>query len=324
VEGSGRSTAFAQMYFPVWALRDRIDIFWSPRHQLPLLLPPRSRKVLTVHDVVWKRIPETMPREAVALEALLMPMSLRLADQVITDSHFSRSEIVSYFPKASKKLDVVYLASNLKADGPAAACPLDRPFFLTVGSYEPRKNMERMLHAYIQYRQLTADPVDLVIVGTEQWGKFSARDFVRTRNLESCVHLMQRAEDAVLRALYANARALVLVSLYEGFGLPLVEAMQWGIPILTSNTSSLTEIAGDAAMLVNPLDTDAIAQGMKRISEDEPTRRELARRGQTRAKEFSWSRAAAETMALLLGDLAVAGADTGQLERGREGASFNI
>jgi glycosyltransferase involved in cell wall biosynthesis len=301
LKSGGLSTAFAQVFFPFWALKDRINIFWSPRHQLPLLLPPRSRKVLTVHDVTWKRFPQTMNRSNVILEALLMPVSLRLADQAITDSQFARSEILTYFPSAKTKLEVVYLASSLKTDGETGSCPLTAPYFLFVGNYEPRKNLERMLKGYIQYRMSSARPLDLVILGAAQWGAFDVHAFVKTNRLETSVHLIQKAEDTVLRALYANARALVMVSLYEGFGLPLVEAMQWSTPLIASNTSSVAEIAGDAALLVDPLDIDAIASAFTRMTEDDNVRSELAAKAGTRGRLFSWKLAAAETMALLAG-----------------------
>jgi glycosyltransferase involved in cell wall biosynthesis len=304
IQSRGRSTAFAQFYFPLWAFRDGIDVFWSPRHQLPLLLPPRCRKVLTVHDVVWKRISHTMTWDAIALESLLMPLSLRMANQVITVSNFSRSEILSFFPHARKKLTVVYLASSLRSDGNPGDCPLSAPYFLIVGSYEPRKNLERVLHAYARYRELTPHPIDLVIVGTEQWGSFSASSFVETRHLQSSVHLIRRADDATLRALYANARALIMASLYEGFGLPMVEAMQWSIPLIASNASSIPEVAGNAALLVDPCDQEAIALALTRISEDEVLHGGLAEKAQARGLEFSWKRTAAATLALLLGDLA--------------------
>jgi len=302
----GSHTAIRQFFFPLWSLKDRIDVFWSPCHQLPLLLPPSSRKVLTVHDLVWKRFPQTMSRGNLLFEALMMPLSLRFANQAITDSQFSRSEIIAYFPKAKKKLEVVYLASSLKADGETAACPLSKPYFLTVGSYEPRKNFERMLKAYIQYRKVSEQPLDLVIVGTGQWGNFSVKDFVESNQLEPFVHTFQRTEDTTLRALYANARALIMVSLYEGFGLPMVEAMQWGVPLIASNTSSTAEIAGDAALLVDPYNTDEIAQACKRIAEDNTLHRELGERARSRGLLFSWKRAASETMALLVGDVALA------------------
>jgi glycosyltransferase involved in cell wall biosynthesis len=302
VHKPGLSTAFAQLYFPVWARKDGIDVFWTPRHQLPLLLPPRTRKVLTVHDVAWKRFPETMTRSNHVLEALMMPLSLRIADQVITDSKFSCSEILTFFPGVKSKINVIYLASNLKSEGEMGLCPLSRPYFLFVGSSEPRKNIERMLLAYVQYRKLIPHPIDLVLAGGYQWGNFSATDFIRANDLQSSVHLIQHVDDTVLRALYANAQALVLVSLYEGFGLPLVEAMQWGIPLIASNTSSVGEIAGDAALLVDPNETDEIVQAFRRMTEDEAMRLELSQKSKKRGQQFSWKQAASETMALLCQD----------------------
>ena len=301
---SGLSTVFAQLFFPVWALMDAIDVFWSPFPQLPVLLPPRIRKVLTVHDVVRRRFPTTMTRGTLVKEALLTPLSLRIADHLVADSHFTRSEVMTFFPGAGCKIDVVYLASSLRTDGAMGTCPLSAPYFLFVGSYEPRKNIKRMLHAYVQYRTSCLSPLDLVVVGSGQWGDFSVFDFTQTSNLQSCVHLIRHVDDSVLRALYAHAQALVLVSLYEGFGLPLVEAMQWGIPLIASNTSALAEIAGDAALLVDPNDTDAIAKAFGRMTEDVTMRQELSHKAEARGRQFSWKKAASESMALIVGDRA--------------------
>jgi glycosyltransferase involved in cell wall biosynthesis len=124
--------------------------------------------------------------------------------------------------------------------------------------------------------------------------------------LQACIHLIQHVDDAVLSALYAHARALVLVSLYEGFGLPLVEAMQWGIPLIASNTSSVAEIAGDAALLVDPNDTDAIAKAFGRMAEDEALRSNLSHKARIHGQQFSWKQTASETMALMVRDLATA------------------
>jgi glycosyltransferase involved in cell wall biosynthesis len=306
ISSRGLSTAFSQVFFPLWALKDGIDVFWSPRSHLPILLPPHIRKVLTVHDVVWKRFPETMTRGTLFLEALFMPLALRIADHVIADSQFTLSEVLTFFPGAKDKIDVIYLASSLGNNGAAGPCPISSPYFLFVGSSEPRKNQERMLLAYVQYRKLSPHPSDLVIAGSFQWGDFSVIDFIRTNDLQTCVHLIQHIDDGVLSALYAHAQALVLVSLYEGFGLPLVEAMQWGIPLIASNTSSVAEIAGDAGLLVDPCDTDAIAKAFGQMTEDEPMRQDLSHRAEARGRQFSWKKAASETMALIVGDLAIA------------------
>lgn len=302
LEFRGSSTVTWQISFPVWAWQDKIDIFWSPRHQLPLCLPRRCRKVVTIHDIVWKRFPDTMHRKVLMLESLMVPLSLRIADQAITDSHFSKSEILSVFPRVGNKLEVVHLASSLRTEGETPPCPFSRPYFLSVGSYEPRKNLERMLRAYLRYRQDSREPCDLVIVGTGQWGTFNVSQFVTENQLHSCVHLIRRIDDSMLRSLYAHAHALVMVSLYEGFGFPLVEAMQWGLPLIASNTSSVAEVAGDAGISVDPHDTPSIAAAFRRIAEDEDLRAELAQKSLERGRQFSWQRAASETMALLTGN----------------------
>jgi glycosyltransferase involved in cell wall biosynthesis len=178
-------------------------------------------------------------------------------------------------------------------------------YFLFVGSEEPRKNLKRLLQAYIQYRKLSLSPFDLVIAGTYQWGEFRVIDFIQANDLQLWVHLIQNADDTVLRALYAHAQALVLVSVYEGFGLPLVEAMQWDIPLIASNNSSVAEIAGNAALLVDPYDTDAIAQALRRMAEDPAIRSELACKARIRGQQFSWKQAAAEVMASMVGNLEV-------------------
>lgn len=299
VRKNGLSTAFAQFFFPAWAVMDKIDVFWAPVPHIPVLLRPRIRKVVTVHDMVVKRFPETMTRGTRILESLLTPLSFRIADHLVADSQFTRSEVLTCFPFVGHKIDVVHLASSLPAAGAMDSYPLSKPYFLFVGSYEPRKNIERTLHAYVKYRTASHSPLDLVIAGSDQWGCFKVPDYIRTNNLQACVHLIRRVDDDVLSALYANARALVLVSLYEGFGLPLVEAMQWGTPLIASNTSAVAEIAGDAGLLVDAKDTDAIAEAFRRMTEDEEMHSILAQHAKIRGRQFSWGKTASETMTIL-------------------------
>lgn len=298
----GMSTAFAQVVFPIWALIDRIDVFWSPRHQLPLLLSPKIRTLLTIHDVVWKRFPQTMRRGGRLAEALLTPLSVRKADGVIAVSQFTCSEIAAVYPYAKHKVRVVYEASALKMDEAQTSPPFISDYFLFVGSSEPRKNLKRLLEGYIQYFHSKENPSDLVIVGADQWGSFNPAEFICKNNLESHVHLLSNIDDDSLSNLYAHARACIMVSLYEGFGLPLVEAMQFGIPLIVSADSALAEIAADAALLVDPYNIDAIAEALHRLSESEDVRLELSRSATRRGRQFSWTNAASETMALMTND----------------------
>jgi glycosyltransferase involved in cell wall biosynthesis len=288
------------VFFAIWALKDGIDVFWSPAHLLPLLLLPRVRKVVTVHDVGWKRFPRKMiPGSTV--ESVLMPLSLRFADRIIADSQFTRSEVQALFPGAKCAIDVVYLASSLTAGGQTGTCPFSDPYLLFVGSNVLRKNIKRMMEAYIKYREVSPCPLDMVLVSPYQWGSFSLADFIEASNLRPWVHLIQQIDDDALSALYAHARALVMVSLYEGFGLPLVEAMQWGVPLIASNNSSVAEIAGSAALLVDPNDTDAIAEAFSQITENDALRTKLGYEAKLRGQQFSWKQAALDTMRILDG-----------------------
>jgi glycosyltransferase involved in cell wall biosynthesis len=302
--GSGNlrsSTAFAQAVFPLWAIKDRVQSFWSPRHQLPLLLPSRIRKILTIHDLVWKRFPETMKRGGPTVEAFLTPNSIRIADQIIADSVFTRDELLHFFPEVRHKTQVVYLASNLQRDGLVAARVVADPYFLFVGSSEPRKNLKRLLEAYLGYVRSVRTSLDLVMAGADQWGDFNVPAFLRSKAIESKVHVLRSVSDEMLRSLYANAYACIMVSLYEGFGLPLVEAMQWGVPLIASRDSAMAEIAGDAALLVNPRETEEISAALRQLSEDQVLHSQLACASEQRRLRFDWTIAAAETAALIFG-----------------------
>jgi glycosyltransferase involved in cell wall biosynthesis len=299
------STPFAQAMFPLWALADRLDVFWSPRHHLPLLLPPHIRSVVTVHDMVWKRFPGTMTTGGRFMESLLMPASLHRADSIIAVSQFTRREIAGFFPAVESRIDVIYEASTLQTEAIAKVAPSplppigNRPYFLFVGSSEPRKNLTRLLEAYNAYLTSSAEALDLVIAGSYQWGGFDAQQFVDHHNLGNRIHLLKEIDDQTLANLYQHARALVMPSLYEGFGLPLVEAMQWGIPIITSHGSAMAEVAGDAALAVDPLDTNAIRDALGAISENNELHERLADNSATRASKFDWRRAALQTLDVL-------------------------
>jgi glycosyltransferase involved in cell wall biosynthesis len=297
------STPFAQAVFPLWSSRDRIDVFWSPRHHLPLLLPRHVRKVVTVHDLVWKRYPRTMTTGGRLIESLLMPASLHCADRIITVSEFTRSEVMAVFPAAAGKIDVIYEASALQPGAGFAPAqyppPTARRYFLFVGSSEPRKNLPRLLQAYRQYRSSVAEPADLVLAGSYQWGEFDPRTFAAEHDLSHCMHILRDVDDPSLAALYAHAHALVMPSLYEGFGLPLAEAMHWGVPVITSENSAMAEVAADAALLVDPLSTESIQRALHDMAENTALHERLHRAASARSAQFDWQAAATRTLALL-------------------------
>ncbi|MEQ8691748.1 MAG: glycosyltransferase family 1 protein, partial [Pseudomonadales bacterium] len=237
--------------------------------------------------------PSTMKFPGAWIERLLMPRAIRSADAVIAVSKFTAETIGKKFPRYQKKVQVIYQSSFLEVGG-SGDC--ESKLFLSVGTHEPRKNYDRLLRAFAIVLKDHPE-VRLVIVGKHGW-KIDLQSLVHRYGLSEQVTLDTGADDKRLAQLYRECQALIMPSLYEGFGLPLVEALHFGKPIITSNCSAMPEVAADAAYLVDPMDTQDIARGISRVLEDDSLRRGLAAASQQRAKFFSWHTAGINTVAL--------------------------
>lgn len=292
--------AWAQTVLPWWASQDKVDLFWAPGHRLPRYLPRRIARVVTIHDLVWKHAGETMRPLARWLDSKQMPVAVRLADRVITVSRHTAQDLVEEMPDAEGKVRVVHL-------GGASLCPaaspeslnlmgIDRPYFLFVGTLEPRKNLYRLLEAYATLPEEMRKNTLLVIAGGKGWGDVNVQAVAARLGLGGSIREVGYVSEESLATLYAHALFLAMPSLYEGFGLPLLEAMARGTPVLTSECSSMPEVAGDAGLLVNPHDVGAIANGLLTLLTNEKLRQDLARRAQVNAGRFSWQKAADETL----------------------------
>ena len=284
----------AQVLFPRWAALDRADVFWSPRHRVPIRMPTPT--VVTVHDLVWKHAPETMRPLGYVLERATMPRSIARASRVITVSRATKCSIKRYFPEAANKTAVVHEGSFATAlEIPPVRT--SRPFGLFVATVEPRKNLQRLLTAFAGIK----DEVDhdLHLVGGQGWRMPKPSALIRASGLESRVHEFGPIEDEELLRQYASCDFVALPSLYEGFGLPIIEAISLGKPVLTGNISAMPETAGDAGLLVDPTSTDDIARGLKRMMTDTALRSRLAAAARQRAGAFSWDLAAAETIRVI-------------------------
>lgn len=293
---------WSQTQLPYYAGKDHLDIFWGPTHRLPRLLSNKIARVVTIHDLVWKHAGETMRPLNQLTERVLMPDAIRLADRILADSHSTADAIISEFPWAQDRVRVVHLgATSLPQPNGIEvldALGIDRPYFLFVGTLEPRKNLRRLLEAYASLDPIVRKQTLLVIAGGKGWGNEDMVSLVHSLDLTDSVRLMGYVNEEQLATLYAHARFLAMPSLYEGFGLPLVEAMSFGVPVLTSSCSSLPEVAGDAGMLVDPYNTNSIATGLLQMLKDDEFRNELAARSRLNASRFSWEKAAKETMAI--------------------------
>jgi glycosyltransferase involved in cell wall biosynthesis len=275
--GSGRLTTVYRdaWWYPVslprLARREQLSVLHCPTFRGPLK-PPGMPMTVTVHDLAVLRHPETFNQWTRRYSRSCVPRVVRAASRVIAVSEFTKQELVELLGTPEDKITVVPngVADVFSPDGPAA----EGDYVLAVGTLEPRKNIERVAQA----ARLAS--VELRVVGARGWGGVDAPGWVG------------RVSDEELARLYRGARCLVYASLYEGFGLPIVEAMACGTPVVTSVGGATEETAGGAAVLVDPRDADAIAAG---ILEAAARREELRRLGLERARAFTWDAAARGT-----------------------------
>lgn len=252
--------------------------------------------MLTVHDLAFWRLPETHSAASRAYYAGVT-RSARQATRIVCISHATKDDLLALTGVDGSKVRVVYEAPDPRyvrvgdsADDDLAAA--GEPYFVFVGTVERRKNVANVLRALAQVSCGTR----LEIVGSPGNADGEARQLVEQLGLQSRVRFRGPLPTAEVAALYRGARALVYPSLMEGFGLPILEAMACGAPVLTSDRSSMAEVAGDAAMLADPEDVDALAGAMQRLAQDDDHRQILRKRGFMRAAGFSWERAARETL----------------------------
>jgi alpha-1,3-rhamnosyl/mannosyltransferase len=263
----------------------------------------RARRVVTIHDMTLMLFPEWHPRARVTSMASEIARSVEVADHVLADSASTRDDIVKHFGMRPDRISVVPLAAD-RSFRPLPAADVRRVladwgltqdgYLLFMGTIEPRKNLLRLLQA----AELAGDRAGpLVLAGAAGWGSDEVARRIQSLRRAGRLTYLGYVPDDARPALINGARGFVYPSLYEGFGLPVLEAMACGVPVLASNVSSLPEVVGDAGLMEDPKDVDAIAQGMIRLWEDETLRRELSARGLRQAATFSWERTARQTFA---------------------------
>jgi glycosyltransferase involved in cell wall biosynthesis len=290
-----------QLAIPMDLRREGARLFHAPHYVLPPLTPCKS--VVTIHDCIHLRFPQYLPnRAAYAYARSSLWMAAHRANRVLTVSDASKRDILKYFHLPESKIDVIPNAIDERfgqapADEEIARVreryQLNDPFVLYAGNIKPHKNLERLIDAFHILRRHGFDQVKLLIIGDEISKYATLRRAVHRHKLHKHVRFFGFVPDQTLAILYRLAGVFVFPSLYEGFGLPPLEAMSSGTPVVTSNLSSLPEVVGDAALLIDPYDPQAIADAMRRVLTEPALRDDLRRRGFERVRHFSWERSVA-------------------------------
>jgi glycosyltransferase involved in cell wall biosynthesis len=300
----GRGQIWRQFSLPTALKRDKIEVFHSLTSTIPFRRPCPT--VVTICDLFHKVHPELLPPRTRRKISVLFAHAAGQANHIIAISENTKREIVTFYNVPEDKVSVVYPGVNplyqplapdstgKQAENALTRYGIKQPYLLHVGGLTENRNIDGMLDALVVLRH-THPELSLVLVGRPLWG-FDLESRLSEKLLCDNVVHMRYIPNEELRVLYNKAEALLLPSFYEGFGMPIVEAMACGTPVVTSNTSAMPEAAGDAGLLVDPRDTKAIADAALRILEDDSLRQDLAVKGFAHATRFSWKNNAEQTI----------------------------
>lgn len=286
--------------FPVELFTGQLDLFHATDFVLPPTLPT-TKTLLTVHDLSFVKVPETASPSLKSYLDKVVPRSVKQATHVLADSQATKNDLIELYKTPEDKITVL-LSGVDERFIPVIDIDLlnqvrqkyelnDKKYILSVGTVQPRKNYSRVIRSLSQLRQQGLD-IHYAIAGGKGWLEDEMYQTIDETNMRDYVHLLGFVDDEDLPALYTSSELLIITSLYEGFGLPILEAMACGIPVITSNLSSLPEVAGDAAILINPLDTHTITDAVYTLLTDTPKYSTLAAMGHQQAQKFSWEKSA--------------------------------
>jgi glycosyltransferase involved in cell wall biosynthesis len=266
------------------------DVLFVPSQGLPRLLPKAT--VTTIHDLGFLRVPDAYdPQVLSKLERTTADAAAR-ATALLTVSDFSRQEISAAYQVPAERIVVTPLAGTWDAD--VVSDGVSRPYFLFVGRLEKKKNVAGLVRAFDAFKRTRGamDPFELVLAGAPGYGFDEIEAFVRASPYKNAIRLVGYAETSDLKTLMSEATAFCFPSLYEGFGIPLVDAFASGTPVIAADIPSLREVAGDAALFVPPADVEGWASAMRRVADEPALREELTAKGSARASRFSWDETA--------------------------------
>jgi glycosyltransferase involved in cell wall biosynthesis len=296
---------FEQYYFPDNLKNENIDVFHIPQNGIGISEYTTCKKIVTIHDLIPYMMPETVGKGYLSKFLRELPKVVELSDAIITVSEWSKKDILKFFPIDESKVHVTPLAADKKY------MPLDRekckvelknkynitkPFILYIGGFSPRKNVKALLIAFSQVFSKLKIEHQLVIVGaTKDDGNYLSK-MSSSLDVSSNIIFTGFVPEDDLPNLYNSCEAFVYPSLYEGFGLPPLEAMSCGTPVITSNISSIPEVVGDSGILIDPFSTVSLIEALELVLNDDKKKQELREKGLARASEYSWRKTAEQTL----------------------------
>lgn len=303
--------AWMQTRFAWEMFRTRPDKLFLPIQAAPVFLPPSTEVTATIHDLAWKRYPETFPsRDRWKLDFMLETV-LKRADKLIAVSESTKRDILEFFPVIPESrirvihhgFDASFFGQRLsQTELDAQLTHYQLPttnYLLYVGALQPRKNLVRLIQAF-EIMKKECSGAKLVLAGEAAWLSQAILEAREKSQYRDDIMLTGRVSFEGLRALYQGAQAFVFPSLYEGFGIPVLEAFASEVPVLTAQNSSLTEVAGDGALYADALNVDDIADKMKALWQDEELRASLVQKGSEQLQRFSWDKCSRETLEYIL------------------------
>lgn len=286
----------AQIPYCVEYMLGKIGLY----HATDFVLPPihkQTKSIVTIHDLSYIRVPETASPSLKKYLDVVVPRSIARATHVHAVSETTRQDIITLYNTPPEKVSVIFNAveprfkpMDISKDILTKYHIPDAPYIISVGTVQPRKNYSRLVKSLVQLRQ--KHDVHLVIAGGRGWLEDEFYATIQQTGMTDYVHVTGFVADEDLPTLYSGAICMAYPSLYEGFGIPVLEAMACGTPVLTSTTSSLPEVAGTSAILVDPYDIDAIHNGLERLISDQDLRKTLSEKGLSQAQKFTWEHSA--------------------------------
>ncbi|MFH1225982.1 MAG: glycosyltransferase family 1 protein [bacterium] len=287
-------------------LWSRPDVLFVPAHTMPLIHPKKT--IITLHDIGFAKHPELYSKKDLAYHRWATKFALRCAFLILTISEFTKREIVEVYKIKPEKIKVIYLGYDKNQFRPdLEKKKTGRPYFFYIGRLEKKKNILGLIEAFNKLGnppsagRRSGKEINLILAGRPGLGFEEIKERIKKYNLQDRVMMPGWLEQEKVPSLMANALALVMPSFYEGFCLPVLEAMAVGAPVIAANSTAIPEIAAGAALLVDPHRPDEIAEAMRKIINNEELRQELIITGLKRAQNFSWEKCARETLAIISG-----------------------